>query len=63
MNGHWAVFRDGRKHFVSGPVGTGVQPSYAACGKVEIPAAQAAGLLPAVCARCKAKTIEGRIES
>ena len=60
MNGRWVEFRDGRQHFVAGHGGKGYQPAYAACGHVEVMSGEArAGLLPAVCARCKAKLMEG----
>ena len=60
MNGRWVVFRDGRQHFVEGEAGKGLQPSYAACGKVEVVAGDARALLQsAVCVRCKARLLEG----
>ncbi len=60
MNGRWVVFRDGRQHFVAGQAGKGSQPAYAACGHVEVMSGDArAGLLPAVCARCKGRLLNG----
>lgn len=59
MNGRWVVFRDGRQHFVEGEAGKGLQPAYAACGRVEVVAAAGGvpSMLPAVCLRCKARLI------
>lgn len=60
MNGRWVEFLDGRKHYVDGPAGHGLQPAYAACGKAEVVAGDArASLMSAVCQRCKARLFDG----
>ena len=59
MIGRWVEFRDGRKHYVGGAAGKGLQPAYAACGHVDVVEGDARpSLLPAVCVRCKAKLID-----